>query len=138
MIVLDSVYSPKAAPAENRMLAMPRVCDQPGECDTAEHRGPGDRHARSLCLSSLHQKFSSLLHFFKTFIPIVKMDCDSKHGEEDCQLKENRVHQYAGGLIVQNPNQSLKCEQMRIREESSDPQILSMQSLMKNSYAGRW
>ena len=39
--------------------------------------------------------------------PVVKMDGDSKHGEENCQLKENRVHEDAGGLIVQNPNQTL-------------------------------
>jgi len=31
MMVLDSVYSPQAAPAEKKMLASPSVCDQPGE-----------------------------------------------------------------------------------------------------------
>ena len=41
-------------------------------------------------------------------LPVVKMDRDSKHGEEDCQLKENRVHEDAGCLIVQNSNQTLK------------------------------
>ena len=40
--------------------------------------------------------------------PVVKMDRDSKDREEHCQLKENRVHEDAGGLIVQNPNQTLK------------------------------
>ena len=43
------------------------------------------------------------------------MDRDSKHGEEDCQLKENGVHEDAGGLIVQNSNQALK-EQRKIRD----------------------
>ena len=45
-------------------------------------------------------------HF--SYLPVVKMDRDSKHGEEDRQLKENRVHEDAGGLIVQNSNQTLK------------------------------
>ena len=49
--------------------------------------------------------------------PVVKMDRDSKDREENCQLKENRVHEDAGGLIVQNPNQTLKYGQMNIREK---------------------
>ena len=44
------------------------------------------------------------------------MDRDSKHGEENCQLKEDRVYENAGCLIVQNSNQTLKYEQLRIRD----------------------